>query len=318
VQDPFPWRKYLMAHITNNRQGFLNVTWEVTSTCNYSCWYCGEAQHDGKYRWPDLDVALRWWHSICDQRPSVHADLLGGEPTLWPDLSTFLRDKPQNLTVEVSTNGSRTLRWWADVWPLMNGASISYHPSHADVDHIYDLCELLSADPSKILHLSLMLDPDHLDALQSLYVRLLRSGMRMTCDSKQLTVRNARDQQSIEQTHRDQRVLEMIAGNRFYRSWRGGHPGAPTRSWLDGVEFKTADLKAQGRNRFRGWTCTAGQDRLFILADGTIYRAGCRQGGQISQLNSTAPIDFGALGTVVCGKDACWCGPEIRLEKWLD
>jgi organic radical activating enzyme len=306
-----------MPHITNNRQGMLVVSWEVTSTCNHSCWYCGDAHRDGKHRWPDLSVALPWWHSICDQRTSVHADLLGGEPTLWPDLITFLHEKPTNLSVEVTTNGSRTLRWWDAAWPLMSGASISYHPSQADPQHIYELCELLSADTSKILSLSLLLDPDHLDTVQALYDRLAASDMRMTCESKQLTVRNSRDQQRIEQTHSDQRVLDMIASNRFYRSWAGGHPGTPTKCWLDGVLFKPADLKAQGRNRFRGWTCTAGQDRLFIVADGTIYRAGCRQGGQISQLNSTAAIDFGGLGTVVCGKDACWCGPEIRLEKWL-
>ena len=32
---------------------YKKITWECTTTCNYSCTYCPPQNSDGKYRWPN-------------------------------------------------------------------------------------------------------------------------------------------------------------------------------------------------------------------------------------------------------------------------
>lgn len=76
------------------------------------------------------------------------------------------------------------------------------------------------------------------------------------------------------------------------------------------------NLKATGRNRFKGWKCSVGQRNLYIDWDGNIFRGTCRMDGQIG--NVYDEIMMFPDGWVTCDKSACNCVTEIQLPKAKD
>lgn len=48
-----------LIEIKNTVEDYLYITYNFTTTCNFNCNYCWPGAHDGKYRWPELDVITK-------------------------------------------------------------------------------------------------------------------------------------------------------------------------------------------------------------------------------------------------------------------
>jgi transcription elongation factor S-II len=72
---------------------YVYVDWDMSSRCNYSCYYCTPESHDNKINFPKLSDAT----ALVDKITTEYADvkdfaiynLLGGEPTIWTELPEF-------------------------------------------------------------------------------------------------------------------------------------------------------------------------------------------------------------------------------------
>jgi len=302
----------MVDRITNDKPNSLNVCWEPTSTCNYSCWYCPEELHDGKYRWPDLDTALSFFKNIAAKRDTVHIDMVGGEPTLWPDIDEFLDKKPDNVHVEISSNGARTVRWWRQNFSKMAGATLTFHPNSADPDHFYDLCEALH-DMDKELHVFIMAVKSKIDVCQSLFTRLKESGFKISVSTKMLDVRHDDARMPIAEINSDADIVHLLKTNRFNRRKHGKYVSKPNISYLNGEEFDHLLAPLHKKNLFKGWTCWAGVTRLYIKPNGDIYRGSCRNGGVIGNINNN--LDILDIKPEICQLAQCNCIDEILIEK---
>ena len=82
------------------------------------------------------------------------------------------------------------------------------------------------------------------------------------------------------------------------------------------VNFYTvSEIKAQGLNRWKGWSCEVGVRTLYIDFDGNMWRGPCRVGDKIGHmLSDWTPPE----GDVVCTRDTCDCGTGIKLRKHAD
>jgi MoaA/NifB/PqqE/SkfB family radical SAM enzyme len=77
----------------------INVTWK----CNLACGYCTEYDN-AKDHVPMADVIARI--DKCKELGVVHADLIGGEPLLHPDILPLMRHvRKQGMTTGMTTNG---------------------------------------------------------------------------------------------------------------------------------------------------------------------------------------------------------------------
>lgn len=82
-----------------------------------------------------------------------------------------------------------------------------------------------------------------------------------------------------------------------------------------GDEFTIAELKAKGRNKFRGWKCAIGLETLYIDFDGRIWRGPCHVGGTLGHADTGWEMP---TEEVICTKLTCNCGTGIKVPKRLD
>ena len=296
--------------LTNDKPDTLNVGWELTTTCNYHCWYCPDYFHNGKYRWPDLDSALEFFHELCTRRKHVSVDIQGGEPTLWPGLSDFVFNKPDNLSVEVTTNGSRTVEWWKRHYKKFDQITFSFHPDTADPNHFIDVMNAI-ADGSVHIHVFLLAVHSHQKKLMKLYEDLEKSNLPLDCNFKILIDRNM-DTPSISENN-GLYDIEDFKSNKFYRNIMKDTV-KPNAAYIDGKKIDFHELKLFNREDFRGWTCKAGITRLYIKANGDIFRASCGNDPKIGNINFDTDV-FDLVPTL-CKTKVCPCKDDLVIEKW--
>ena len=69
----------------------------IGNTCNHKCWYCFKGSNEGEFRWTDdFDATTKNFFHLLDhykkygkERFEIH--IVGGEPTLWPELGKFTK-----------------------------------------------------------------------------------------------------------------------------------------------------------------------------------------------------------------------------------
>ena len=86
----------------------VRFSWEIHRTCNFKCPYCW---HFGKWEelekqniYPGLDKLIQVWKRIYDLYGKCHIDILGGEPSIYPEINELLIELIKYHEVFVTTN----------------------------------------------------------------------------------------------------------------------------------------------------------------------------------------------------------------------
>lgn len=307
--------KYIMK-ITNNRPSTYRVSWEITTTCNYSCWYCDDYYHNGKYKWPNLENTIEFFEELCSQHEMVHVDMGGGEPTLWPELHEFCKKKPSNLFIEITSNGSRTENWWTKNHSYFSNITISFHPKTAEVEHIKKVLSII-ADGKKDVHSFMISDYDYIDKCLELYDWIDRSALPLSCNFKTLAprIKDKDSRKKILEFKKYQDLKSITSTKRINRN-TFSTKSKPTEAFLDGklYDYNLAELR--GENKYLGWKCSAGIKNLYISANGDLYRAACKISGKIG--NMYFDTNLAEIKEITCDKPSCGCLDDLFIEKTND
>jgi len=303
-----------MHRLTNDNPNSINVAWELTTTCNYSCWYCPDYLHNGKYKWPDLQSSLTFFNNLAKLKDIIHIDMAGGEPTLWPEINQFLINKPSNSVVEVSSNGSRSIKWWEKNFQCIDGVCLTFHPDTADINHFYNLCEVLEKYDNKVINIFIMATKSKLDVCRELYYRLLNSGFKLSVSSKVLEDRIKKQNDNTYIDNNNCQDVKDFLDLEFDRCRVSKYKSKPNQVYLDGVLFNHRLSPLNKTNNFYGWHCNVGINRLHIRANGDIYKATCRAGGIIGNINKNTSLIYDQT-PVICKMARCGCLDEIKVEK---
>ena len=119
---------------------------ELGNVCNFKCSYCFPGANAGDRLWPDSDklssALLRYLRS---HNRRIRLYLVGGETTLWKDLPKFCRTLKDELDIiiRVSTNASKSIRWWKENYNIFDAVHISLHPEESNVEHTVEVADLL-------------------------------------------------------------------------------------------------------------------------------------------------------------------------------
>lgn len=304
------------------------VEWRLSNICNYDCSFCPSEFKNGTTRYLDYQSYVNSIDnliSITDKK--VWFQFTGGEPTLYPRLIDLLAYiKQRGGYTSIISNGSRTLRWWKDLYDSksLDLLMLTYHPEQTDdVDHIIQINNLFQSDKTLSLISVTTQSTPHLfqksiDALSTLKqnadsiieLKLINQiGEMQAYSPEQLEIiqKNLNTQTELFSKNKDSRKDFIRNIPWYYASTMMLHYSDNTVK-----EEQIKDLIAKKLNKFRNWQCDIGKDLLQIETN-LVYRAVCRQNGIMADLNNES-VSW-AKDSVVCQKDFCMCGLDLQEPK---
>lgn len=303
---------------TNNPNG-MDIEWQLSNHCNYSCNYCSPELYGNTSGWPDPDSAIKFFADV-HKHINPHDKMItftGGEPTLWPKLFYFL-ENIQNYEIGIVSNGSRTLRWWEKLNKLnkVTHLTISVHLEYADVDHIGKVIEIMSEHTG--VAVLILLSPEDPQKAINFVERLRDKDLTCRIFLKAVAHRWDGDNTPYEYT---QDVLDYV-DNWYY--WKKNSNAVKSKLGYDWViDGKPAEvgtghkLVIQRKNTFKGWHCNIIRNRLNIRINGDVFGASCKTAGKycIGNINTGLQLDAIPNLPIVCENDFCPCVPDIKIPK---
>ena len=167
------------------------ILWDITRRCNYDCDYCWPSVHNNKEAHHDynkiietIDKAIDTW----SKGASIRWNFGGGEPTINPKFLDILKHlKSKNQWVLVTTNGSRSTKYWTEACKYINSVNMSAHFGSMDLypgneERFIKNCEIIIERHKQVsddhwLEIKLMTPPGMLDRAREFYNKIVKLGI---------------------------------------------------------------------------------------------------------------------------------------------
>lgn len=300
-----------LEHASTAADQQTNIEITLGNRCNYACSYCPDNLHDGSLGWLDPSDVRRFLHKARDRFPGpILVQYTGGEPTQYPGFLDLLKfGVDLGLIHSMISNGSRTIRFWEKVTPLLDHVNFTFHQEFADLDHFSEVVRVVSRGSRVRVNFTMI--PDKFDqifeAAQSL------AGL----DNTSVALKPLRINFGAELYPYSDDQLNLM---REYQPT--GAPGE-TRDKRDRMRVvydegstetkRPSKFVLDGDNRWKGWRCWAGIQELIVSNTGDIYRGVCRVGGAIGNVRDE---DYGLPSDpIICTKMVCSCPTDIMTRK---
>jgi len=127
----------------------ITISWLINFSCNYRCPYCvlepcreGSAKRDRLFSTGQI---LDAWTKFRDRYGEAFIYISGGEPTIYPDFFTMLKELSQLHRLALNTNLSVPVNSVIDnLDPSRVSLSVSFHPFFAKMTEMADKLVALS------------------------------------------------------------------------------------------------------------------------------------------------------------------------------
>jgi MoaA/NifB/PqqE/SkfB family radical SAM enzyme len=313
---------------SNTPKDYLRIELFLSNLCNYKCWYCFPGYNEGTVMWPELELLTKNlahlinYYRITQNKKTILLHIIGGEPTLWKNFGEFVKimKTEHNCLISISTNGSRTYRWWDEYGHYLDHIMFSCHHERVDTDHIIKVLDLLYSKDVNITAMVLM-DPSAWEKCVSITEKLKTSQY----DWSVVAIEVLTDTHSYTE---DQKKFFEQADKRlpnldyWYRTNK--RPTVNPTVFFDNGENQEVNhnwISINNLNYFYNWECSIGIETFFIDTNGDI-RGGCGQ--NLYNLDFRYNIydtDFEkkfkpTIVPVICkNANACSCQPETNASK---
>lgn len=302
------------------------IEWILHNVCNYDCTYCGEENKIGDRRWKSLDTYKMYVDKLLKASGSNPWFLItGGEPTLYPDfieLMSYLKSKGAYICL--STNGSRTLRWWNECKDanVLDSIYVSYHTEKtSDYKHIADVLNLFHDTPTKtvcfITHTHKTIDlvihaADFLYENTSSKIEI--KHMNMPANPDMYAKLNSSQLDHIKKSYigkKPNKTQSNIPSINQYEN-------KISMTYDDGtseVFSSSQELIKNNKNHYRNWMCNVNNDVLTV--DVNLCRRGqvdCRVSGLVADLD-VEEVSF-IDNYVKCPYESCYCSANLYTRKY--
>lgn len=305
------------------------IHYMLHNVCNYKCWYCFPGSNEGNHRWPDIEVALpNLKHLINVYRQNFNKkvfelNFLGGEPTLWPELSDLVtglkKEYGKNIIISITTNGTRSIRWWEEYGHQFDKVLISCHPERVDPYHISQVADLLY-NKMVLVDVKVLMDPSRWDTCLNIISTLKESKRRWSIQTAQVIGSNIRyTQEQLEYLKQ-----YMKRSPNLFWFWRCNNNFNYNVRIVDeqknSKKVKKNYLLLKNLNHFKGWSCNIGIENLNINALGYVSSA-CNEKLYGYDFNyNLYDEDFikkfnPQMVPAICSKTSCDCEYEFNTSK---
>lgn len=313
---------------SNIPKNILRIELFLSNVCNYSCWYCFKGYHEGDVPWPKFEnVKINLEHIINyyktnANKSEIHLHIIGGEPTLWREFSDFVKyfSEEHKCVISMSSNGSRTLRWWEQYGHYVDHTMLSCHHERVNSKHIADVADILYTK-NKTVNAMVLMDPTAWNKCISIVEDLKKSKYQWPITATE--VHNDAQPYTQEQTEYLKDSLKRWPNKDYWLGAEKLPRNNPTITFLDKTEKEVSRnwLSLNNKNIFTGWECNIGIDTFFIDKSGDI-RGGCGQAlynmdsfYNIYDDNFIDAFKPNIVPTICKKKGICDCQPETNARK---
>ena len=315
----------------------LDIRFWPTDICNFNCTYCFPGSKDAVYRYPkNIETVLNNFNLLFDLYKEKHGKkkfdinlVGGGEPTLWPYFGEFTKGikEKHNVELTVTTNGSRTLRWWKENSKHLDKVTLSVHHEFADIDHCIEVLDYLYSQDITCTALVLM-DVEYIDKCVGIVDKMRISKYPWFIEAKPVVDFAGKDNHSYteEQVEYMKQDLKRLPDSDFILNHMHLFRSVDSVAMhKDGsVEpHRTSDYINNKVNYFKNWKCNVALENLVIIFDGTV-KGSCNANLFKDYNINLFAEDFAEkfdkssfdLTTIDCPFMSCSCQPDTHITKW--
>jgi organic radical activating enzyme len=300
------------------------------NTCNYACWYCFPGSNEGTFRWPEFNIAkenLEHLISVYKQagKTDFRVDLVGGEPTLWPALTDFVKHFYDfGCKFHLSTNGSRSLRWWETNGNWFDTIYISCHWEKINVEHVVAVADMLWTRHNNVV-CDVLMDANQWDKCIGIVNSLLASKTNFVVNVKPIKLGDKLQDYTEEQLAylQDQRKRNPPTSE-IFKPKEQRPPVEITHDNGNVEQVSKNYVLLNNLNQFKGWKCNLGVDAIFIKFNGDIGSVcGNDVLGYPSDTFNFYDVDFSKkfkpeIKATTCKQRKCMCQVGFLLLKSSD
>ena len=167
------------------------ILWDITRRCNYDCDYCWPSVHNNVEAHHAYEKIIQTIDKAVDQwaeGDEIRWNFGGGEPTMHPqfmDILKHLNHKKQ--WVLVTTNGSRSAKFWSEAVRFINSVNMSAHFESMDKfkgneQRFIENCKVIIDHHKQVnkdhwIEIKLMTPPGYLDRASEFKEKIIELGL---------------------------------------------------------------------------------------------------------------------------------------------
>jgi MoaA/NifB/PqqE/SkfB family radical SAM enzyme len=207
--------------------------------------------------------------------------------------------------VNLTTNGTRPAHWYLGQEMFFNHLVFSLHFEH-DWKRIVKTINQFYDETEREFLVNIMAHHDHMDNVRKVVLEFQSKGVRYAV-------------RRIRWTEGDHNIFDDMRYNGKDLEWLLAQDATAKPNTIahreqgESLYLHANDFIKRNLNQFKDWKCNAGLESLMINWDGEVYRAPCRVGGSLGNINEgnfTVPLE-----PVICTRDNCTCAADIPLSK---
>jgi MoaA/NifB/PqqE/SkfB family radical SAM enzyme len=329
--------KKIIKIINVQENNVLDIRFWPTDICNYDCSYCFPNSKDAIYRYPkNVDTVVRNFRKLFNVynekfgKDTFYINLVGGgEPTLWPQFSYFCEHikKEHNVRLQVTTNGSRTLRWWEENIQYLDKVVLSCHNEFVDLENFINVADYVY-EQGKVINALVLMDAPNFDKCVNI-VETMKSTSKHPWLIEVKTVVDSPGHDVGSYTEEQLKYMRMGLKRIPDGEWILKHmdqlvPFKSIGMFDDGSvkPFKPDDYISQQINNFYNWKCNVSIENLVISYDGKVTGS-CQEevftNTNLNMFSENFEEEFNsealALKPIICPRLHCGCTPDTHITK---
>lgn len=259
-----------------------------------------------------------------------HLQISGGEPTLWPELGSFIEQikSEHNVYVSLISNGSRTLRWWKEYGDSIDNAVLSFHVRQANIEHHIKVADTLFEFGKKVTVLVLMDPTCFVDSVDALHFIKKNSKHNWFLEGKEIV-------SYLPYTSEQKKFLKKSLHNRPDLIWFAKNIHLAFDGSLRWIQSLATDDKKvipifatsqtyinKDITNFENYQCDIGVESIFISHDGDIRGACGQKLFGLDYYSNILSDDFvnqftHLIQATMCEMTSCLCAPETHISKFI-
>jgi len=316
----------MISKIITDYKDNLDVELMLSNVCNYKCHYCFPGFNEGNLKWPkeNYDILVKNLKTLFNfyktnhGKQKFHVKIMGGEPTVWSELPRFVYDLKQaeQCFIRMSTNASRTMRYWKENSALFDQIIISVHNGFADMDHIINVSNYIYSTGKTNLYVTVLMDPYNwkksVDNFEYLYYNSTNWHLAVAPVNFEGLTQYSKEQLDYMNNAPKRTATQPID------LYKGLTPTVFLDEHGNKVETDQHSIIANRQNQFKGFKCNIGIDKIFLYGDGEIKGAcGQKFFNNVNIYNDSFAEQLGTtpLNASTCTQNACSCSSEVIIAK---